>query len=126
MTSGFFTPEGEPAVRLRVQSDSQERGRVEAVIDTGFNGDLTLPPDLIAALALPEATEERVVLGDGTVRMVQLYTASVVFAGQTRRVFVGEAPTTPLLGTELLQGFSLRVDFWEGGSVEIRERPTSP
>ena len=59
MTSGFFTPEGEPAVRLRVQSDSQERGRVEAVIDTGFNGDLTLPPDLIAALALPEATEER-------------------------------------------------------------------
>jgi predicted aspartyl protease len=65
------------------------------------------------------------VLGDGTVRMVQLYTASVVFAGQTRRVFV-EAPTTPLLGTELLQGFSLRVDFWEGGSVEIRERPTSP
>ena len=124
MTRGFFTPEGEPAVRLRVQRGEGDGRQIEAVIDTGFNGDLTLPPDLIAALALPEATEEEVVLGDGTIRVVQLYVASVVFAEQTRRVFMGKAPTTPLVGTDLLQGFSLRVDFWEGGRVEIRERPT--
>lgn len=53
----------------------------------------------------------------------QMYAASVFFAGQTRRVLVGEAPTTPLVGTDLLRSFVLRIEFWDGGQVEIRERP---
>jgi len=122
MTTGFFTPGDEPAVALDVEGPAGQKQAVEAIIDTGFTGELTLPPGLITSLDLPPKTEEEVVLGDGTVRMVPLYAASVVFAGRTRRVLVGQAPTTPLLGTELLQGFSLRVDFWEGGRVQIRER----
>lgn len=122
MTTGFFTSDGEPAVRLRKRGPSRAR-EVEAVIDTGFDGELTLPSDLIASLDLPGMTQEEVVLGDGTVRTVQMYAASVVFAGETRRILVGEAPTTPLAGTDFLRGVSLRVEFWKGGQVEIRKRP---
>jgi clan AA aspartic protease len=122
MTTGFLTPEGEPAVGLRVQGPDGARD-VEAVIDTGFTGELTLTPDLIEALGLPETMEEEVVLGDGTVRTVQMHAASVVFAERTQRILVGKAPTIPLLGTDLLWGLSLRIDFWEGGEIELQKRP---
>jgi len=49
MTSGFFTPEGEPAVRLRVQSDSQEHDVVR--VDHRQQWEDTLyRPDLEAQL----------------------------------------------------------------------------
>jgi hypothetical protein len=41
------------------------------------------------------------------VRDVPLYDAKALLSGVTREVFVAEAPTMPLLGTGLLQGFSL-------------------
>lgn len=122
MTRGFFTPEGEPAVSLHVQGPTRTR-EIEAVIDTGFDGELTLPPDLITSLGLPQMTQEEVVLGDGTVRTVQMYAASVVFVEQARRILVGEAETTPLIGTDLLRGFLLLIEFWDGGQVEIWESP---
>lgn len=121
MTEGLFTTDGEPALRLRVKGLHQARV-VEAVIDTGFTGELTLPPALIASLGLPKRTQEEVMLGDGTVRTVQMYAASVIFAEQEHRVLVGAASTTPLVGTDLLRGFSLRIDFREGGRVEVRKR----
>jgi len=121
MTEGFFTADGEPAIRLRVHGPVRARA-LQAVIDTGFTGELTLPPDLISALRLSFRTQEEVVLGDGTVRSVPLHVASVRFAGRNRRVLVGEAQTVPLVGTDLLRGFSLQIDFWEGGRVQIHER----
>ena len=68
-------------------------------------------------------TTENVVPGDGTVRAVRLYAATVAFAGRPRHALVGSARTPPLLGTALLEGFSLRIDFWGGGRGEIREPP---
>ena len=121
MTTGFFTSDDEPARRPPPRPQPSTGGGSSH--RHGLDEELTLPSDLIASLDLPGMTQEEVVLGDGTVRTVQMYAASVVFAGETRRILVGEAPTTPLMGTDLLRGFSLRVEFWEGGQVEIRKRP---
>jgi len=53
MISGWVNSYREAIVHLPVRSlDGREQG-IEAVIDTGFNGYLTLPPDLISALNLP-------------------------------------------------------------------------
>ena len=68
MTTGFFTADGEPALALEVRGLEGSRS-VEAVIDTGYNGGLTLPPDWIEAMGLREFGEENVILADGRLRI---------------------------------------------------------
>ena len=45
----------EPVVSLAVQGPSGQSRDIEAVVDTGFNGFLTLPTELVAELALPSS-----------------------------------------------------------------------
>ncbi len=51
--TGTVNAELEPLLRLVVRDAGGQAHDVEAVVDTGFNGFLTLPPALIAALRLP-------------------------------------------------------------------------
>jgi len=116
--TGFFTPDGEPAFSVHVTGPAGNLD-VDAVIDTGFNGDLTLPHNQIDTLGLPEATVTEVTLADGRVRDVPLYDAKALLSGVTREVFVAEAPTMPLIGTGLLQGFSLHIEFQSEGTIQV-------
>ena len=68
MISGFMNTSLEAIIRLVVYGmDGQER-EVEAVIDTGFTGFLTLPSTLIASLGLAWRGREQGVLGDGNIQ----------------------------------------------------------
>ena len=116
--TGSFTSEGEPSLPVRVLGPAGTLD-IDAVVDTGFNGELTLPREQIKALGLPEATVTEVTLADGRVRDVPMYDAEAVLAGVLQEVFITEAPTTPLIGTGLLWGFSLYVEFQAGGAVEV-------
>jgi len=64
MTTGFFTADREPSLSLEVRGPNGARS-FDAVIDTGFNGGLTLPPDWIEGLGCPQVGEEPLVLADG-------------------------------------------------------------
>lgn len=116
--TGSFTSEGELSFPVRVLGPAGTLD-IDAVVDTGFNGELTLPREQIKALGLPEATVTEVTLADGRVRDVPMYDAEAVLAGVLQEVFITEAPTTPLIGTGLLWGFSLYVEFQAGGAVEV-------
>ena len=116
--TGSLNAEGEPTLPVRVEGPAGTRD-VDAIVDTGFNGELTLPREQIEALGLPEATVTTVTLADGRIREVQMYLAEARLDGHPRQVFVAEAPTSPLLGTDLLWGFSLYVEFQDDGRVEI-------
>lgn len=118
MMTGTLTSDGEPVLQLTIKGPAGTRD-IEALVDTGFNGGLTLPTESIAALSLPEKTVMEVTLADGRVRDVQTYVGTVTFGGTSKRVLGAESPTTPLLGTDLLWGFSLYVEFQDGGAVEV-------
>jgi clan AA aspartic protease len=123
MMTGFFTPDGEPAFPVHVTGPAGNLD-VDAVIDTGFNGELTLPREQLDTLGVPKATVTEVTLADGRVRDVPLYEANVLLSGATREVFVAEVPTMPLVGTGLLQGFSLPSNSRpKGRSRSIRSAP---
>jgi len=47
MIKGIVTFQLEPLIRLTVLGERGKRINIEAVVDTGFNGDLSLPPDVI-------------------------------------------------------------------------------
>lgn len=66
MMTGLVTAGREAILRVPVRGTRGQEVPVEAVVDTGFNGFLTLPARLIADLALPFATVTRAVPGDGS------------------------------------------------------------
>lgn len=116
--TGSLTADGEPVLPVHI-SGPAGAVTVDAIIDTGFNGELTLPQTQIEALGLSEATVTEVTLADGRTRDVPLYDATAKFDESSRAIFVTKAPTSPLLGTSLLWGFSLCIDFEVDGTVEV-------
>ncbi len=125
MISGRVNAFREAVVTLVVQNAQGQEQRIEAVVDTGFNGHLTLPPDVVAALGLPYRRSGRALLGDGRAVMFDVHEAVISWEGTGRRIPVDVADTDPLLGMGLLYGHSLSIEVVENGEVLVRALPVS-
>ena len=119
MITGKITTNREAIIELEVIGLNQSREKVEAVIDTGFNGYLTLPNDLINYLKLQRAGSRHVTLGDGNVVVLDVYLAMVLWHGQQREVLALQADGGPLIGMSLLYGNRLMLEVVENGDVTI-------
>ena len=65
MITGKVTTNREAVIELEIIGPTKQTQQVDAVIDTGFNGYLTLPSYLIHRLRLHLAGNRRATLGDG-------------------------------------------------------------
>ena len=92
---------------------------LEFLVDTGFTGYLTLPPDRISQIDLPKLGESQVVLADGVQNRIEAYAGLVSWLGENRRVPIIELDSEPLLGMAFVWGNRLTVEGWEGGIVVI-------
>lgn len=109
----------QPLLRLTVLDAAGRPHDVETVIDTGFNGSLTLPPALIAMLGLPWLCRQQGQLADGTVLTFDVHVATVDWNGTPRQVTVEATDAQPLAGMSLMLGSELRVQVAVGGAVTI-------
>lgn len=123
MMSGAVNGELEALLHLPVRDSGGQPHDVEAVIDTGFNGFLTLPPTLIATLGLPWLCRQQGLLADGSIVVCDVYMATVDWHGQPRTIEIEAADAQPLLGMALMEGSELRILVMQGGSVTIAESP---
>jgi clan AA aspartic protease len=108
----------EAIMPIVVKNDTRTQ-LVDAVIDTGFSGFLTLPSSTIASLDLIWKGRDIATLGDGTSCIFEVYIAVVIWDGQYRTIDINESETMPLIGMQLLRGYDLRIQAIEGGSVTI-------
>ena len=122
MIEGMVNADYEPVVTLAVQGPSGQSRDIEAVIDTGFNGFLTLPPPLVEALGLPFVSIGRATLADGNEIAYDVYGVAVLWDGQPRYVEADSADTSPLAGMRLLDGHDLSIKVERGGRVIIQAR----
>lgn len=113
----------EAIIELEVSGFGEPPQSIEAVIDTGYNGYLTLPTHLVTALRLTFAGHRRGTLADGSVTRLDVYLASVLWHGQQTDVLVSQTAGTPLVGMSLLEGSRLTMSVLEGGDVTIDELP---
>jgi predicted aspartyl protease len=67
MITGVVNPALEAIIPLLVQDATGGTRQIEVVIDTGFNGSLTLPTALVASLGLPWLCRQQGLLADGSV-----------------------------------------------------------
>ena len=94
--------------------------RLSAVVDTGFEGFLALPPEIIRALGLVDKGNGRITLADGTERLIPTYDIAVLWNGHTLDGTAIELPGAPLAGMRLLWDAALR------GSIAWRLRGYTP
>ncbi|HUG91641.1 MAG TPA: hypothetical protein VML55_12445 [Planctomycetaceae bacterium] len=96
---------------------------VEAVVDTGFNGSLTLPAETIARLGFEWRGRSSVTLANGAVEWCDVYRATVIWESAARSVLAEAAETEPLIGMRLLDGCRLSMYIVPGGEVRIETAP---
>ena len=122
MIEGVVTAAYEPVITLAVLGPSGRSTEIEAVVDTGFNGLLTVTPALARELGLTLEGTGLATLADGSEVTFDLYEVGVLWDGQPKYVVAEEAETTPLVGMLLLDRYSLSVEVEAGGRVVIQAR----
>ncbi|MCC5636239.1 clan AA aspartic protease [Nostoc sp. CHAB 5844] len=93
------------------------------IVDTGFNGWLSLPSDFIKMLDLAWKRRGRATLGDGSECVFDIYEAVVVWDKQFITIPIDEAESDPLLGMLLMEGYRLTIDAVENGIVKLEKLP---
>lgn len=130
MIRGIVRPRADDGTGLEAWVDITVAGSersfqtLPAVVDTGATNWLTLSESVVQELGLRNTGNRRVYQAHGGPIQVKVYVVWVLWHGRMRRVFA-EAGNETLIGTDLLAGNRLAIDWWEGGDVIIEE-PTAP
>jgi clan AA aspartic protease len=115
---------GEPLLPLTLVGYSDGRvpeEEVRAVVDTGFDGELTLPEGLIRWLGYAYVGTIDAELADGSEVETEVFSGLVVWHGERREAGVLAAEGSPLIGMGLLAGSRLVVEAEPGGGVAVEE-----
>ena len=119
--SGNVTAERDAVVRLEVlgTEDPETSAEVEVVLDTGFTGHLTLPPEVVGELGLPLLGSRNSVLADGGRVALNVYRAQVLWDGRRRSVEDLATGGGALAGMSLIWGHRVNLSATEDGEVVI-------
>ncbi len=123
MIAGVVNAQLEVTIRFPVLDATGQLVEVEAVVDTGFSGLLTLPRSLVVALGLVWHSLRTVILADGSRLQLDAYSASVLWDGTLRSIEVYAVDSDQLVGMRMLQGYELRAEIRVGGNVTIAALP---
>ena len=99
---------------------------VEVIIDSGFDGELTLRPEQIRQLGLPRAGVRVSRVASGERHRFVAYRAWISWHNRPREVHVMATDYPPLIGMGLLWGSRVTFDAVAGGSLVIDELTGAP
>ena len=120
MIEGVVNTHYEAVVRLSLLNSFGQTRDIDAVVDTGYNGFLTLPSVLVAELELTRLGQKSLVLANGRRDIFDTYGVTVFWDGQSRFVDADEADAAPLLGMSMLDNHDLSIQVRDGGRVVIQ------
>ena len=123
MITGSVNTRLEATLRLIVRNPQGQSQEIEAILDTGFTGSLTLPPSTIAALGLPWRTRGNALLANGREAQFDIYAAMVQWDNHERDILIEAAESIPLIGMRLLSGYDVHFQAVAGGKVAIKALP---
>lgn len=110
--TGTVGPDGRPSIAVGIEG---RRDPLVCIVDTGFNGKIWVPEQLSRDRQFEAVGSEYLSLADGSVIAVPLAMVTIDWFGQAEAVSAIVAGSgDPLLGTALLEGCRLEVNFVEG------------
>lgn len=113
MITGIVDEFGRALIPLLIQAAPNTTPvELRVWIDTGFTGDLVLSRSTIDQLGLTKVSNVDARLADGTISSYDVFYGWTNWMGKSRKIEVIEGGSSiPLLGTLLLSGFRLTVDY---------------
>lgn len=112
MLKGHVNSRGEPVVRIFLLFSTNRSQSHSAVIDTGFNGTLSLPESLIQRLGWRWIGYESYEIATGDVVREKVFVGRIRWFGRTQEVdTVASHAKDILIGTRLLEERRLTIDF---------------
>ena len=120
MIEGRVNARHEAVVTIPIHGPDGQTREIQAVVDTGYNGFLTLPQTLVAELKLPYATVGYAFMANGEEASFDVHSVTALWDGQPRSIDADITGFTPLIGMALLDGHNLTIDVERGGRVAIR------
>ena len=132
MIKGIVNERLVPIVRLKIKRKDGEWENLSFLLDTGFNRDIMLDPDLLDRYNMATQpdhrllTPEEVLKSDENWKPRAPYTGTMKWEDRERTTGIRLVPGSPvdgMLGTELLKYRRLTVDVVEDGDVTIGSIP---
>ena len=120
MIEGVVNAAHEAVVTLHLQEPQGWTRAIEAVVDTGYSGFLTLPTELVTELGLPFAYMGQAFLANDAQVAFDVHYVTVLWDGQPRDIEADATGSTPLVGMLLLDRHNLHIEVVEGGRVVIQ------
>ena len=112
MIEGIVNNFDEPIINLDIHLSSSTSKKVSAIIDTGFNGYISIPPTLIEKSNWDFLGTEEYELANGDIVEEKVYLGKIVFDGDELQVFsLTNRTKDVLIGTKVLKNKILKVDF---------------
>ena len=121
MIRGVLNDDREPMVVVEISNGDGAFHSIEALLDTGFSGDLTLPPDTVSRLGLEYENRTPLHLAGGQEIESAVHLGFVKWLGQERKINVLAMEGQPLLGMTLLAGCKITIHARPGGEALIEE-----
>jgi len=117
---GFVDDKLRALIRIPVSASSDgKRQEIVVWIDTAFNGTLVLPQQQIVQLALVKESSAEAVLADGHTVELETFACFFDWFGNSYETqIVANDGAYPLLGTMLLDGHRLDIDY-QARTVEL-------
>ena len=120
MMTGIVTAQREAVLRLTLYDANGQEHTHDAVVDTGYNGTLTLPPTGIATLGLRWHRAGRAILADGSESRFNVYKGVVLWDGQPITIRIDELDADSLVGMSLMYGDELVLPVIDGATFTLR------
>ena len=122
MIEGVVNDAYEAVVALSLMGPDGQSQDIEAVVDTGYSGFMTLPAELVSELGLPYAYMGQAFLANDAPVDFDVHFVTVEWDGQPREIAADVTGSIPLLGMLLLDMHSLSIDVERGGRVVIQAK----
>lgn len=121
MIKGKVTENLIPMVSIDVRNEAGSYQTLTFTVDTGFNGELTLPPAVIRRLGIPHEEQTLVILADGSQIRPIIYRGITLWHGRRRVTRIIELDDAPLLGMSMLSDSTLMIRARPDSDVLIVE-----
>jgi clan AA aspartic protease len=119
MITGRVNEKLEAVLTLSIYDSQGNLREIEALIDTGYTAHLTLPTAIITELGLENFATGQLTMADGSQVVSELYYATMIWDGQSRKIEVDALESEVLVGMSLLEGFDLYLRIAVDGVATI-------
>ncbi len=121
MIRGSISSDLVPRVPLRFLSETGHAREVQAVLDTGFNSELTVPRRFVDEFGMKPLGNVRMLLGDGSEHLCPTFEANIEWDGLPMVVVAEICELDVMVGMGQLRGSKVLLEVEPGGDLTIEQ-----